>query len=185
MKIVVFLLSVFISTAGAAQTITHADEVSFYANLQRNYKDIPLKVQGLWGQTSTLIMTTQQNQTHRIDNVAANSLKSSSSQNINDLSRAIRAIAAMDETDNDIALRQNVVNFLSDIKSTQETAIPNITNVLLRGTDKMTPQETTMIKVFISKGRELQTQQSRIEYLFSNYRSKHNISADELKKFGL
>ena len=185
MKACYFLFFLFISSVSFAQQNTHADELIYYTTIVKQFNEITTKVQSCWNQLQDVIIATQKNSSHVADAGAVSELRSASVQNINELNRAIRMISALSETDNDNSLRQQVSDFLADIKATQESAIPGIAAVLLRGTDKMTAQETNMMKTFISKGRDLQRREKEFQNTFSSYRFRHNITADELQKYVL
>ena len=63
--------------------------------------------------------------------------------------------------------------------------MPKILSLLEAGLGKINADQTTTLKSFLAKGQELRNKSRNIENLLSDYRSKHNLSAEELRKFGL
>lgn len=181
-----FLFLGFFPTPNAfAQSITHQDGLIYYTTIAAQVKDATPKMQGLWGQVQQSVLTAGENKTHQLDRTNLDNLKNISSQNINDLERKIRAISALHETDPDLNLKELSISLLTDAKNIQQSAMPQILAVLEKGMDKINGQQTSTLKSFLSKEQELQYKLRDIQNLFISYQNKHNITGEELRKFGL
>ena len=184
----IFCFSIFfflLSRSSVAQNITHQDDLIYYTTIAAQVKDAAPKMQGLWGQVQQSVMTAGENKSHQLDRAGLDILKNASAQNINDLERKIRAVSALHETDPDFNLKVSCINLFTDAKNIQQSAMPQILAVLEKGIDKINSQQTSTLKSFLSKGQELQYKLRDIQNLFISFQNKHNITGEELRKFGL
>ena len=179
----ILTFSFFLNTV--AQNITHQDELIYYTTIAAQVKDATPNMQGLWGQVQQSVMTAGENKSHQLDRAGLDNLKNASAQNINDLERKIRAVSALHETDPDLNLKESCINLFTDAKNIQQSAMPQILAVLEKGIDKINSQQTSTLKSFLSKGQDLQYKLRDIQNLFTSFQNKHNITGEELRKFGL
>lgn len=175
----------FSSIAARAQTISHRDALVYYTGIALQVKDILPKVRDIWGSVQLTMMAAGESRSHQANPADIDHLKNAYSQNLRDLERALRAVNALEETDIEINLKQVVSAYLSDIRQAEETALPKILLLLGTGIDKINDQQTNMLKGFLYKGQELQKGLSMIENLTGVYQKKYNITAEELRTFGL
>ena len=168
-----------------AQNISHQDELIYYTTIAAQVKDAAPKMQGLWGQVQQSVMTAGENKSHQLDRSGLDNLKNASAQNINDLERKIRTVSALHETDPDLNLKESCINLFTDAKNIQQSAMPQILAVLEKGIDKINSQQTSTLKSFLSKGQDLQYKLRDIQNLFKSFQNKHDITGEELRKFGL
>lgn len=174
-----------ISLNSFSQTTTHQDDLIYYTTIASQIRDAAPKMQGLWGQVQQGVMTAGENKTHQLERPAIENLKNASSQNISDLERKIRSITALHETDAELNLKEFAISLLTDAKNIQQSAMPQIISVLEKGVDKINNSQTSTLKGFLSKGQDLKYKLRDIENLLSSFQNKHNISREELTKFGL
>ncbi len=179
------LLCCITSIAARAQTISHRDALVYYTGIALQVKDILPKVRVIWASVQATMMAAGESRSHKASPADIDHLKNAYSQNLRDLDRAIRAVNALEETDSEINLKQVVSVYFSDIRQTEETALPKILLMLGTGIDKINDQQTTMLKSFLYKGQELQKGLGLIEDLTGAYRRKYNITPEELRTFGL
>lgn len=177
--------SFLLPVSSVAQNISHQDGLIYYTTIAAQVKDAAPKMQGLWGQVQQSVMTAGENKSHQLDRAGLDILKNASAQNINDLERKIRAVSALHETDPDLNLKESCINLFADAKNIQQSAMPQILAVLEKGIDKINSQQTSTLKSFLSKGQELQYKLRDIQNLFISFQNKHNITGEELRKFGL
>lgn len=184
-QFVLSALIIFTSLNSYSQISNHQDDLIFYTTIAAQVKDAAPKMQGLWGQVQQSVLTAGENKIHQADRASPESLKNASSQNINDLDRKIRAVSALHENDSALNLKELCINLLTDAKNIQQSSMPQILFVLEKGIDKINAQQTSALKSFLSKGQELQYKLRNIQNLFISYQNKHNITGEELRKFGL
>lgn len=184
LKICCLLFFLFIYNASPAQSNAHQDELIYYTTLARQMKEALPQLQSLWAQLQQTLIAASQTKNQQPDRAAIENIKSLSTESRNDLNRKIRTVNVLHETDVNLNLKQSVINLFTDAKNIQETAIPVILSVLSNGVDKINNQQTSTLKSFLSKGQELQNKSREIENLFDIYRRTHNITDEELHKFG-
>lgn len=173
------------SLSSGAQAITHRDELIYYTTIAKQLKNITPDVLKVWGQIKQTLLKAKNSPVHKPEPADISDLKSASSQNIHDLDRAIREVNALDETDSTLSYKSGALSFLLEIKSTEEQAMPEIVLLLTRGIDKINDQQTTALKGFLSRGEELQSRQQQTDNLALRYRQRHNITDEDLRKYGL
>ncbi len=180
-----FLFYSCLTLTSAAQSSNPQDNLIYYTTIVTQIKDATPKMMSLWGQLQQSLMTAGGNKHQQLDRVTIQSLKNASSENINDLNKKIRTVNALHETDTDLNVKQSVLTLFTEAMSIQESAMPVILSLMETGLAKINPQQTTTLKSFLSKGQELRQKSRVIENLLSDYRVKHNISPQDLAKFGL
>lgn len=184
-KLLLSLLTLFLFKTSFAQTATHQDDLIYYTTIAAQIKDAAPKIQGLWGQVQQSIMTAGENKTHQADRQELDNLKNVSAQNISDLDRKLRMVSALHETDAELNLKELCISMFADAKNVQQAAMPQIIALLEKGIDKISPQQTSLLKNFLSKGQDLLYRFRNIQTSLISYQDRHQISSDELRKFGL
>lgn len=188
LKHYVFYLLIFplsLPATSCGQTSSHQDDLNYYTTIALQIKDIVPEVQSFWQQMKQGVLSAKENQNQKLDKPTLDTLKGSLARILNDLDAKIKKINSLKETDKSLNYRQTVATYLEETKELQQTAIPKILELLENGLDKITDEQKEALKQFSAKAQQLQIQSTRIGDLSLEYQKKHNITNNELDKYGL
>ena len=177
----VILFGVCFGLASTAQTPTHRDALVYYSLIASQVKDLVPKTRLIWGHVQSNLHAAAESNPFRPNRSEIQMIKTAYEQNVRDLEKGIRSVSALAETDPEIDLKQVVVRYLTGIKQAEESALPKIILLLETGVNKINDQQTAMLKGFLHKGRELQSDLQRIEVLMATYQQKYAITPEEQK----
>jgi hypothetical protein len=181
----VLIFATSFSATSCGQTSSHQEDLNYYTTIALQMKDIVPKVQNFWERMKQGVLSAKQNQDQKLDKPTLDTLKGSLTKILTDLDSKIKKINSLNETDKNLNLKQTVAIYLEETKQLQQTAIPKVLELLENGLNKITDEQKEAVKQFSEKGQELQIKSTQIEDLSLEYQKKHNITSNELDKYGL
>lgn len=179
------VLVITFSITSCKQTSSHKDDLIYYTTIALQMKNIAPRVQDFWLQMQQGVLTARQNGDGKLDKPSFDSLKNSYAAILNGLDSEIAIINMLKETDEELNFKQAVLFHLTEIKSLNQALIPQCLRLYEIGIGKINDRQKEALQTFVTKGQELQLKSGDIQHMSLVYQRKHNISNEELKKFGL
>jgi len=177
------LLSTYFSSCG--QTSSHQDDVHYYATLATSLNNISPEVNLFWKNISIGLRVAKENEGQKLDEKSLDSLKQSLTQITSHIEDQIKIISTLPETDQEIALKDTLISYMSKTRNLQQQALPIVFELLENGLDKITDGQKKALLDFKEDGRKMLSKTEEIQMQTLEYKNKHQISDEELAKYGL
>jgi CRISPR/Cas system CSM-associated protein Csm2 small subunit len=175
----------FLSLSSCGEKTSHEKEVSYFASIAIQLKDIVPKVHAFWKEMKQGVITATQNQDHKLDKFTLDSLKTKLAIVIKGLDQSINKINSLNETDSQLDLKHKVSFFLQETKEMQISVFSKVLKILETGIDKVTDQDKETLNQFKLNLQGYQNKSKEVEDLSLEFQKKHNINNKELVKYGL
>ena len=91
------------------------------------------------------------------------------------LDREIQNISAISKIDDELQLKQNLIDFITSLKEVIHSALPFISNIYSKGKNNSTGGEQTIIKGFIIKAQELKLAQATLLANMEAFKTQYKI----------
>jgi hypothetical protein len=180
------LLSTFLLfVISCGQTDASQDDLIYYTTIAMQMKEIKPVLEGYWHEGLQNMLVARQNEDHKLDKKNIDTLKKHFADAFRALDEKIKIISSLKETDKELALKDTIISYLTDIKKLDEEAEVKTFELMETGLDKVTDEQKAGFHKFIIRGQALQNRSQEIENLSLEYQKKHNITKDELIKYGL
>ena len=98
------------------------------------------------------------------------------------LNYGIRKLSDMEEIDNEIDLKGKILAHFKNTKTLMDSALPETIQILGNGIDNLTTQQKESIHQFKTRSIELQKESAELDNLFIDFKTKYQITDEELKK---
>ena len=127
----------------------------------------------------------KENEGQKLDEKSLDSLKQSLTQITSHIEDQIKIISTLPETDQEIALKDTLISYMSKTRNLQQQALPIVFELLENGLDKITDGQKKALLDFKEDGRKMLSKTEEIQMQTLEYKNKHQISDEELAKYGL
>jgi len=181
--LLLFISLIFISAC--EQKINHDEKVHYYASITTAVNQTTTSVNNCWNQTRTAARLAQQNQDLILDSTYIDTLNKSLQSSIITLSKSIYKISSISEVDQDLDFKNRVLDHLIDTKQLQERNFPVIFKLLANGPGTLSEDEMKTMERTESIAREIQAEELALKKLSVTFKSKHDITKEDLIKYGL
>jgi len=167
------------------QTVNHDKEIEYYITLVTETKNTAIIINNFWHETVEAAIIALQNQDMKLDSSYINTLLKRYQITNLAIDTSIEKLSTLVEIDQSINLKERTITHLKDIKALQESALTNVIKGLSTGIETTTNEERESFMKFQLRVDELRTASADLEKLALDFRDKHKITYEELKKYGL
>lgn len=181
-KLFCSLLICIVIFTSCENKVDHEKAVSFYRTISAEMITASETVNGFWDQMTTAAEAAQNSPDKKIDSTYADSLyRLYESANLA-LTKAIDNISGLEEADPELNLKEETVLHLKETISIQESAIPDVIQILRNGLDKMTTVQRESFLDFQTKGGKLQKDAEILKLNAEIFMKKNGITDEELER---
>lgn len=178
-------LSVVICLSSCGQKVSHKEALDYCVQIQLQMKDAKANLEQSWTELGTNIKIAKQNPNLKLDSIVLDTLKKHYEKVMLQLDNNIRIVNSIKETDAEINFKQKTLECLTQIKTLQETAMPQMFTLLQNGLNTLTEQQKEENKKIPLLRQAVQQKNAEGQQLYLDYLKKYEIKDSELKQFGL
>ena len=179
----IFSLSIFLPSCG--QKIPHSEALNYCVTIQQQMSDAKKSLESSWNELTKQIKVAKQNPNQKLDPTSIDTLRIHYSQTMKRLDNNIKIVSAIRETDAQLGFKEKTLACLSQIKTLQETAMPQMFGLLQNGLNTLTDQQKEENKKIPLLRQDIQTKNAESQSAYLEYLKKYEIKDEELKPFNL
>ena len=176
---------ILFSSCSCGQTVSHDKAIEYYIIVATEMKNSSKIVNDLVQVTAMAYIAAEQDQKKMLESGYIDTLINYYDVSTIALGKSIDKLSTVCEIDQSINLKARSLTLLIDIKTLIDSSWPPMIKILSRGLGQPTDKERELLEKLMLIVDELKTANADVEKLARDFRDKHNITNDDIKKYGL